>query len=239
MAKLTIKNESGTKLEIQTPGGLLKLGPGESADVTEKHLKAQALADALYAGKASIGPTANPSKEQVDLAKAVLPPLVIGAGAKLIQAKGRFDQSQKELLKLREAFNKTWKGAESNLTSAQEATTGWPSLRKAVKGLILDSDVEPDVVKEKKDALKALEAELNALKNEDLAVTHRTLEEWYLDRAAKEQQVKAAREALAKVSKEKANPLFAKIETVEANIATAQAIAKNKAIGKEIPEFGQ
>ena len=239
MATLTIKNESPATLEFATPGGVVKLEAGKSAELTDKQLKSPGFAEAVLAGKASIAPVNNPGKDQTDLAKAVLPAIVTGTGAKVAQLKARFDQSQKELLKLREAFNKTRKLVESNLDTAQSTVTGWPGLRKAVKNLILDTEAESPAVKEKKEALKSIEKELEDLKQEDLAATHRTLEDWFKDRLAKEQAVKEAREALAKVSQEKANPLIVEVETLDASIAAVQAIAKNKAIGKEIPEFGQ
>jgi vacuolar-type H+-ATPase subunit I/STV1 len=240
VATLTIKNESGAKLEFATSGGAVKLDPGESKELSGNQLKGQGLADAILLGNASIQVAPNPGKDQVDLAKTVLPPLVTSTGARVTQLGSRFDQSQKELVKLREAFNKTWKAAESNLGAAHAATAGWANLRKAVKGLILDTEEVNEAVKERKDAVKALEQGLEKLKNENLADTPgRTLEHWYADRVAAEKALEEARAALANVRKEKSNPIVAEIETVEAGIARVQAIQKNKAIGKEIQEFGQ
>jgi hypothetical protein len=67
----------------------------------------------------------------------------------------------------------------------------------------------------------------------------RPLEDWFKERVAKEQKVKEAREALAKLNQEKANPLIAEVETLDASIKAMRAIAKDKAAGKEIPELGQ
>lgn len=235
---MTVKNESAATVEFPTPGGVVKLEAGKSEDLTDKQLKSPGFADAVLAGKVSIGPVNNPGKDQTELAKAVLPPIVTGAGAKIAQLKARFDQSQNELLKLREAFNKTRKVVESNLDAAQSSVSGWPGLRKAVKTLIFDAEAESADVKQKRDALKAVEKELEDLKMEDLAVTKRTREAWFEDRLAKEQAVKDARDALAKVNKEKANPMIAEVETLDGRIEAVKAIAKHKVIGKEIPEFG-
>jgi hypothetical protein len=239
VATLTIKNDSDAPLEFTTPGGAVSIAPGKSEDLTEKKLKSPVLADALLSGDASIVPIADPTKEgKSDLARAVLPAIVAGTGAKLAKLKTRFDQSQKELIKLRESFNKTRKQVEASLDEAQGSLSGWPGVRKAVKNLILDAEAEDPAVKEKKDALAALEAELKALKSEDLAATGRSLEDWYKDRVAKEQAVKDAAAALAKIAKEKANPLAGQLDALDVGVAGVQAIVKSKVIGKEIPEFG-
>jgi hypothetical protein len=236
---LTIKNESGAKIEFATPGGAVSLDPGASAELNEKQLRSGALADALYAGKLSVTPKPNPTKEQIALARAVLPPLVTGADARLIQLRTRFDQAQAELVKLRTAFNKTWKVADSSLGAAKDSAVGWPGLRKAVKGFILDTETEDPGIEQKREALEALEEELTALKQEDLSQTGRTLEAWYADRVAKEQTVKEATEALAEVTKAKANPLVAQVDAVDARVGQISGITPATAIGEEIPAFGQ
>jgi hypothetical protein len=239
VATLTIKNESGANIEFATPGGVVKLDAGASAELNETQLRSGALADALYRGKLSVTPKPNPSEAQIALAKAVLPSLVSGAGARLLQLQNRFDQAQTELQKLRTAFNKTWKVADSSLGAAKSGALGWPGLRQAVKGFILDTETEPPEIEKKREALEALEQELETLKQEDLSQTGRTLEEWYADRVAKEQAIKEATAALAEVTLQKANPLVAAVDAVDARVGQISGIAPATAIGQEIPAFGQ
>lgn len=242
MATLTIKNESGAKLALATPAGQVELEPGAQVELSDRQLGSQDLADALYSGKVAFVIPGRPAKEQVELAKAVLPRLAAGSGTKLTQAKARFDQSQKELMHLRQAFNKTWKAAEIHLGAAKATAAGWPGLRRAIKALILDTEEEDRSVKEKKEALTALEKELEELKAlgaEDLAVQARTLDDWYKDRVVKEHAVQKARDAWEKVSKEKTNPLIAQMDALDAGAGAVRAIAKDDAIGREVPEFGR
>lgn len=239
MATLKIKNESGAKLELPTPGGVVSLDTDASADLNEKQLKSPAFADALLHGRLSITVGDTPSDEEIALAKAVLPPVVTGARARLTQLKSRFDQSQAELVKLRDAFNRTWKVAEASLGATKSGVAGWPGLRDAVTSLILDADEEPADIREKREALEAAQKELDTLKSEDLGETGRTLEQWYADRVAKENAVRDAAAALAKVSQEKANPLIADLTAIDARVGAIQAIKQDAAIGAEIPQFGR
>jgi small-conductance mechanosensitive channel len=238
VATLKIKNESGAKIEFATPAGAVKLDAGASAELNEQQLKSTALADAMLLGKVSLTTPANPSAEQIALAKAVLPPIVTGARARLTQLKARFDQSQAELLRLRDAFNKTWKVAEASLGATKSGVSGWPTVRKAVKALILDAERESAEVTDKRDALKALQKELKDLKKEDLGQSGRSLEDWYQDRAALERAIAEATEALDSLARRQSNPLVAELESIEEHIGVIDALKADKAIGGEIPKFG-
>jgi hypothetical protein len=238
VATLKIKNESGAKIEFPTPGGAVKLDAGASADLNEKQLKSSALAEAVLLGRVSFTAAGNPSAEQTALAKAILPAIVTGANARLTQLKARFDQSQAELLRLRDAFNKTWKVAEASLGATKNGVSGWPTVRKAVKALILDAEREAPEVAEKRDALKALQKELKDLKKEDLGQSGRSLEDWYQDRVAVEQAITEATEALDNVARVRSNPLIAELDSIDERMGVIDAIKPDKAIGSEIPKFG-
>jgi hypothetical protein len=240
VATLSITNQTDKTMEFPTPGGAVRIEPRASKDLSEKQLKSPVLAEALRSGTAVIArPADRFTPEQRALAKAVLPAIITSTGARLTQLRTRFDQSHQELQKLREAFNKTRRIAAENLDLVKASVEGWPGLREVAATLLLEGEEEDAAVTEKKKALEDAERALEEVKNEDLAVSLRPREEWFADRVAREAAVKAAREALAKVAREKANPLVGEIETLTAGVAAVRAIAKDRAVGGEIPEIGR
>ena len=239
MTTLKIKNEKGGELKIETGGDPVKLAAGAEADLSEKELKSQGFVKALEEGSVSFVNVAKPNKDQITLARAILPSLVKAAGGRIGNLKSRFEQSQKELLKQRDSFIKAWNVADANLTAAQKAVPGWPALQKAVKNLLLDTKVDDLEVTEARNAIKAIQKEIGDLKKEDLAVSGRTREVWFADRLAKEQTLKDAEAALSKVDAEKADPLAEEVATVDTAVAALAGLKKDKAIGPEIAEFGK
>lgn len=238
-ATLTIKNETGADLEIETGGVPKKLAPGATADLSAKELQSRGFAQVLDAGKVSFVKVQKPGQDEIDLARKVLPAMVVSTRERMAKFKSSFEQSQKELLQLRESFNKAWKVAEASLGAAQSALAGWPALNKAVRNLLLDTMTEDPEVTAKKDAVKALEERIAALKKEEPATTGRTLEQWYADRVVREQELKEAQDALAKVSDAKADRLAADVDALDANVTALTALTKDKAIGKPLAEFGK
>jgi hypothetical protein len=239
MTTLTIKNETGEELIIETGGAPVKIPAGGSAKLSDKELNSRAFAAALEAGKISFANVPNPGPDEIDLARKVLPPLVASMRDRLGKFKNQFEQSQKDLLRQRDSFNKTWNVAETRLGAVQSAPAGWAALKQAVKNLLLDTNTEDPAVTNQKKAIKKLEDVIGKLRNEDLAQTNRSREEWYAERIAKEQELKQAQNELAKLSAEKADPLAADVATLDATVTAVAALKKDKAIGKPIAEFGQ
>jgi hypothetical protein len=236
---LKVKNETAAELQIQTSTGPVKIAAGAQADLTENQLTSKGFADALAAGSVSFANVAKPTNEEIALARKALLPLVAATQSRAGTLKGRFDQSQKELLRLRESFNKLWKVAEAQFTQAQTSTAGWKALKNAVKNLLIDTVVEPPDVAAKKKAVADLEEDIEDLKKEDLAVSGRTREQWLADRLAKEQALKEAHAELDKVSSQKADPLIAQVASIDGAVTAIGALTKDNAIGKELPEFGK
>src|SRR2546421_2475469 len=102
-------------------------------------LKSAGVRDALQTGKVSFAEIPHPAEDQIKLAGEVLPPLVTATGAQIVNYKVRYEQSAKQLEKLRDDYNKTWKSAAAQLAAAQKAAEMWPALEKAVKALVLDT----------------------------------------------------------------------------------------------------
>jgi len=238
VAKLTVKNNSGAELTLTTPDGAVKVKAAASEDLTERQLTAPSVVDALGSGKLSIvTPGDEPSWDEIALAQTVLPPIVRGTATKLTQLNARFVKSQSALKELGLAFNRARGAVEANLDAAQAAVKGWPDLEKAVQVFVVATEQESAEEKKAKEELNAAQKQLDDLKDEDLTATQRTLEEWYTDRVAKEVAVQKAREAVDKIVKAGANPLVQEVKTLSVTIANLQAIVRDNAIGKPIPEL--
>lgn len=236
---LRVKNESGAELEIQTGGAPVKIAAGAEAELTEKQLASKGFSEAVQAGAVSFVNIATPTQEQVELARKILPALVSSIGDRIGNVKGRFEKSQGELLKMRDSFNKSWKVAESQFTVAQASTAGWAAVRKAVKNLLFDTATEDPAVTAKKQEIKDLEDDIVELNNEDLAVSGRTLQEWFTDRNAKEQALTKAKDDLNKLNAQTSDPLATPVASIDGAVTALTGLTKAKAIGAEIPEFGK
>jgi hypothetical protein len=236
---LRVKNESGAELEIQTGGAPVKIAAGAEADLTEKQLASKGFSEAVQAGSVSFVNIMAPTQEQVDLARKILPALVSSLGERIGNVKGRFEKSQGELLKMRTSFNKSWKVAESQFVVAQASTAGWPTVKKAVKNLLFDTAVEDPAVTAKKQEIKDLEDDIVELNKEDLAVSGRTLEEWFTDRNAKEMALTKAKDDLNKLNAQKTDLLATPVASIDGAVTALSGLTKAKAIGTEIPEFGK
>jgi hypothetical protein len=239
MATLRIKNVTDAELKIETGGAPVTLAANEEKELSEKDLMSRGFAKAIEAGSVSFVIPDDPGQDQIELARKVLPPLVTAMRDGIGNHKNRFEQSQRALLQLREPFNKAWKIAKAHLEVAQTSTSGWLAVKQAVQKLLLDTQEEDSSVKQAREAVESIEQEIDELKNEDLAATGRSLEEWFADRFAKEQALKEAQEALAKVSAEKTDPLAIEVASVDGTVAALTALTEDKAIGKEIAEFGK
>lgn len=236
---LRIKNETGAELEIQTGGAPVKIAAGAQTDLTEKQLASKGFSEAVHAGSVSFVNIAAPTQEQIELGRKILPALVSSMGERIGNVKGRFEKSQGELFKMRASYNKSWKVAESQFTVAQTSTAGWPTVRKAVKNLLLDTVAEDPAVTAKKQEIKSLEDDIADLNKEDLAVSGRTLEQWFADRYTKEQALIKAKDDLAKLTSKNTDPLTIPVASIDGAVTALSALTKGKAIGAEIPEFGK
>ncbi len=236
---LKVKNESGAELEIQTGGAPVKIAAGAEADLTEKQLASKGFSEAVQAGTVSFVNIANPTQEQVDLARKILPALVSSLGERISNVKSRFEKSQGELLKMRTSFNKSWKVAESQFTVAQASTAGWANVRKAVKNLLFDTATEDPEVAAKKQEIKELEDDIAELNQEDLAVSGRTLDDWFKDRNGKELALAKAKDDLSKLNVQASDPLQTPVASIDGAVTALGGLTKAKAIGAEIPEFGK
>ena len=143
------------------------------------------------------------------------------------------------MLALRTGYNKTWKTAETDLNLAQTGVVGWPALQKAVKELLLDTKAKDLDVAVKEAAVAEIEKAIDALNKEDLAATGRTLEQWFADRQAKEQQLATAKSELAAAQAKTADPLAAEVAAISAAVTAVTGLVKDQAIGKEVPVFGE
>lgn len=242
MATLKIKNVTGAELEIEPGGAPVKLAAGAEADLSDKELMSKGFVKVVEAGSVSFVNVVNPSQDQIELARKVLPSLVATMRDRIGNYKGRFEQSQRELLKLRESFNKAWKIAEAHLAVAQTSTSGWPAVKQAVKSFLLDTKPEDPSVTEKKADIAAITEAIDNLKNEVLEPQEpsgRSREEWFADRVAKEQALKEAQAELANMSAQKADPLATEVASVDGTVVALATLTADKAIGKEIAEFGK
>jgi hypothetical protein len=179
------------------------------------------------------------SPDQVKLARELLAPMVTTTGAQMINYKGRYEQARQEMVRLRDAYNKAWKTAETSLAAAEAAAQSWDPLQKAVKGMVIEKSPESDEIVEKKATVTRLTEELAEMKKKDVPAAN--LDVWFALRAAKEKELKEAQDALDKAVQVKGDPLVTEVRTVAATSESVIAIAKNrnKAIGKEIPELAR
>lgn len=237
---LKIKNTTAGPLTIKTggAGGDIELAAGEEAPLTAAQLSSKGFAAALEAGSVSFVPVATPSQEEIALAEAVLPPLVMGMRDRVRNLKDRFDRSQKDLLERRKAYNTAWKTAAAYLVQAKAAVPGWPALQAGAKNLLLDTVAESPEIAAAKAEVESLEDEIDTLNNEDLAATGRTLQQWFQDRQAKEVQLLEARKLLEGLNAQAAHPLVPVVAEVAGAATAINALTQNAVIGQEIPEFG-
>ena len=140
---------------------------------------------------------------------------------------------------MRASYNKSWKVAESQFTVAQASAASWPTVRKAVKNLLLDTATEDPAVAAKRQEIKSLEDDIADLNKEDLTVSGRTLEQWFADRYVKEQALVKAKDDLAKLTAKNTDPLTSPVASIDGAVTALSALTKGKAIGTEIPEFGK
>jgi hypothetical protein len=235
---LKIRNETGSQLQIETGGIPVILDDGEEADLSEQQLKSLGFSKAAEAGQVSFVVVGTPSAEQIALARLILPNLVKSLGSQVSTLKGRFEKTQKDLLNLSVGYNKTWKTAETDLMLAQASAPGWPNVKDAVQALLFDTAAaDPDVVA-KQAEVDAIVAAIDALNNEDLTVTGRTLEQWFVDRLEQEQLLTTAQSELAELETTTADPLVAEVNAVDANVTAVTALVKAYEIGVEIAPFG-
>ncbi|HYP07853.1 MAG TPA: hypothetical protein VER03_16590 [Bryobacteraceae bacterium] len=239
MATLNVKNNSAADVEFETPTGPVKIEANKDKNLGEKELTSKGFAKALDGGSLSFAQVQNPSGDVVELARRILPPLIASMRDRITNQRGRFEAVQKDLLKLRESFNKSWKVAEAQLAASQGSIAGWPAVRNAAKNLLIDTKVEDAEVTQKKQAVTDIEAEIAVLNSEDLAQSGRTLDQWFADRYAKEQALTQAKDELAKVNVQKSDPLATDVASVDGAVTALGALTKAKAIGAEIPEFGK
>jgi len=214
MPTLKVKNESKMPLKIDTGGAPIEIAPGAERELTANELKSASFAKALEDGWVSFVKVDQPTEEQIKLARLVLPDLVSAAGDRLAAVKGRFEQSQKELLKLREGYNKAWGLAETYLAGAKSTMPGWPHLKSAAENYLLHAAVEDPKVKELKQTIQDLAEQVAALKQQK-PDTPEALEAWFKNRANTEEQLKQAEAELAKMSKAAADPVAAKVIAID------------------------
>jgi hypothetical protein len=236
---LTIRNETGAALEIQTGGAPVKIAAAAAADLTEKQLASKGFSEAVHAGSVSFVNIKAPTKEQVDLAEKILPALVSSMGERIGNVKSRFEKSQGGLLKMRTSYNKSWQVSKSQFGAAQAATAGWPAVKNAVQNLLFDTATEAPEVTAKKGEIKEIEDAIVELNNEDLSVSGRTLEQWFADRYAMEVALTKATDDLVKLLANSSDPLATTVASINGSVTALKALTAANAIGSEIPEFGK
>ncbi len=238
-AKLKVRNKTAEEITLQFPTGPRKIAASGVAEFSDAELRSPAFTRAHDAGTVAFAKMDDPSPEVITLGRSVLPPLVAAATTRLADLRGRYGQARAELLKLREAYNRTRRTAETNLDAGKLAADQTAELRNALTSLVLDTQTDhPDVVARKAELKIAAQA-VETLKNEDLAVTGRTREVWYLERLAREQELQDANTALAKLTETRTDPLVQALARQAATLATDSAglkvIKKDQALGAEIP----
>jgi hypothetical protein len=248
MVKLAVKNETGGELEIRSGGAApIRIAPGATKDLDAGLLKSQAVTDLLHGRKISLQPPylpAHPTKEQeqtfaeqMKLAREVLAPMVTTLGAQILNHRNRYVQSQRELVRLRDAYNKSWIAAEAGLAAAKAAAESWGAVHKAITTVLIDTTPEPKEVTEKREAVEKLQQELADMAKDPVAAAD--LDAWFERRLAKQKELAAAKAELDALAKQKSDPLVAEMNTVSKHSDTVTDLAKkkDKAIGKELPEL--
>lgn len=246
--KLTVKNETGAEIEIRSGGAApIRIPPGATKDLDVGLLKSQAVADLLHGKKISLQPPnlpAHPTKEQeqavaeqLKLAREVLAPMVTTLGAQILNHRNRYVDSQKELMRLRDAYNKTWTAAEASLAGAKAAAESWGAVQKSIATVIIDATPEAREVTEKREVVEKLDQELKDMAKDNVAAAD--LDAWFERRLARKKELETAKAELEALEKKKGDPLVAEMNAVARNSDSVAALAKSKdkSIGNELPEL--
>lgn len=234
---LTIKNDSSSELVFPTASAPIRVAAGQTAELSAAELAGDAFAEALSEEKVSFVIPQDPTTDQINLARSSLDPLVRAFDTRLRSAEEQFELARQSLRHQQEAYNQLWEVGCRNFSTLSHTTGGWSALEQAVTGLVLQHRAENPEVAKKRQQVEGLEAQIKTLDQEDLAASHRSREEWFSDRHARQLELDAATKELleAKLKVDQADSLADTLKTLRQRVPVVQARTRDEAIGQSIP----
>jgi hypothetical protein len=224
---LSVKNEHTDPVVITADDGSdpVSVGPGGEADLTAAYLRGEKFRELLREGKLRLVYTREPTAEQYRLARQVLPPILQRLGGPALSLFGLLTAGKEQLRADAESYNRRWALVRDTVGQAADAEKGTEFLFKGAEHF-LNTALEEKAVSE-------VEEEIADLEGEDLAATGRTLAEWYADRRAKEDELKAAQARLEAAQIEQAQ-LRQLIEALEEAAAAFKEANPSEDIGAKV-----
>jgi chromosome segregation ATPase len=195
---LTVKNEHTDPVVITPDDGSdpVTVDARSTAELAAAYLRGRSFQQLLEQGKVRFDDTASPTPEQYRLARQVLSPIVQRLGGSALSLLGQMNAGKQVLQADAEGYNRRWSLVRESLVQAEAAEKGTEFLAEGARHY-LNTTPEEEAVEEVEEAIAELEGE-------DLDATGRTLAEWYAERRAKEDELKAAQANLEAVRLEQA-----------------------------------
>ncbi len=230
-ATLKIKNVDANPVDIEPDGGdalPVTIAPNADADVGGQLLSGRSFRALMASGKVRFVETANPTAAQYGLARRVIPRLMQQVGGPIAALASLLAAAKDNLEDKRFDYNHRHSAAGAVIQDGKDTALSADYLYRGCNHFV-NTKLEEEIVTQ-------LEADIAVLEAEDLAVTNRTLEEWYADREARQDELEAAQKAFEVAEGSFIVPLASLKQAVK-DASAFTAADPNTDIGVSLPPF--
>ncbi len=231
-ATLRVRNEDAAPIRVESDGGSVEpvvIAPSADADLGGRLLSSRSFRTLLASGKVRFIETPSPTDAQYRLARQVMPLLLKKVGGPIVALADLLGTAKESLNGKRLDYNQRHAGAVAVIQDGKDSAEAADHLYRGCNHF-LNSKLEEAVV-------TGLEADITALEAEDLDVSGRSLQEWFAERDAKQEELQAAQAALEAAERQYVDPLAGLKQAVQEASTTFAAADPSTDVGAALPTF--